>query len=607
MQSCTQNDSTIPTVSIEQRFRLSKELATEAPELTHINAYVFSAGVLINRIENLPITESTITVEAPANAQIYFLAGFSTWPASLTSLEVNKTSIETFLSLRSDLVTEAQAGSATLFFTGYYQGSDGADASVHEILMTRSVARIDLDTTSDPLIKINRIVANNVLLSSLLFRDKTSATNDMATGTAEKLFDTPVSGTHEACMYLFESPSPISLTLYGTYQEKSISVSVTIPLVNRNHIYTVRVNNTGAQINGSISTTPWEQEDVIESKPDLNQRVSIDTERTIVSEGMTIDKETNHILVSEKGGNLALVLAAETALEIVSIEGDHPLLTIDNPTVATAGNKLVTTIPIAVTEQEKGRIPYQVRINLKSPLTQNSYDFITIDVEGNRDQIPTVSFGGLEVMAFNTTGAKLSEQYYLPEGTSILDAYTNHWAECTGRMFQFGRTPGYYPHERTPSQPPPSFTVWDESNGAPCPEGFRMPTSAEMYKIFPQSKSNIPINGSVSIPYILNKKLAELKIIVPDKKISMGEFTNITPRYVRLVCEQDTLFFPMAGYNNAYPISNHIGEWFFMMASNRDAEYTRAYGYAAPIWKNQHNDIQQRMLKNFNFVRCVKK
>lgn len=601
-QSCTQNDLYISTDPIEQKLRLR-----EATEFTHINAYVFLAGVLVNIIEDLPVTESTITIKAPVNAQIYFLAGLSTLPASLTSLDVNRTSIETFLSLRSDLLTEAQAGSATLFFTGYHPGSGNADASVHEIPMTRSIARLNLDTSSDPLIKIDRIVANNVLLSGLLFGNQANAANNIPTGTAEKSFDTPVSGIYEACMYLFESSSPISFTLHGRYNEEPIVVNLTIPLVKRNSIYTIKVSNEGTIFNGAISTAPWEQGDVIESTPDLGQSVSIDMERTIASEGMTIDKEANHILISERGGRLTLSLTAETALEIASIEGGNPLITIDNPTVTTADNKSVITLPIVVTQQERGRLPYRVKINLRSPLTQNPYDVITLDVEGSSNQIPTVSFAGLTLMAFNTTGPDLENQVYILDGSSsILEIYTEHWPDCTGKMFQFGRSPGYYPNQSMTPQPTPSFLNWNEANGAPCPEGFRMPTSAEMRRIFPPSRSGVSMSKPVPISYTIDGKAAQFDIIVPNKLVALGNVRNITPRYVRLVCEQDTLIFPMAGYGWASTTATNIGESFYIMASNRDT-YTKVYGYYSPVWKNEHSDLQQRGVNNFNFIRCVKK
>lgn len=609
MQSCAESDPLKePSEPIEQQFRLSiKSLGIETSELTNVNAYLFSAGTLVSISANLPLIESTAIIHTPLNTQIYFLAGLSTLPTSLNSLKVGETSLTTFLSLCTNSLKEAQAGSATLFYTGYYEGLKNADKTAHEIKMTRSVARLDLDTSSDPFIKINRIIARNVPLSSVLFTGGSAVAGNIVTGTVEKVFDTPALGQIEGFMYLFESSSPLSLILHGTYDEVPIVVNVSVPSVQRNTAYTIEIKNIGSTINGSISIKPWEEGNIVEGKPDLNQSVSIDLSHTVTDAGMTIDDKANHITISENGGDLALALSAGTALEIASVEGLNPLITIGKPVSVPMGDKLITTLPISTAVQEKGRLPYQVKISLKSPLMQNPYDYVIIDVEGNRDQIPTVSFGGLEIMAFNSAGAKLSDQFYLPEGVSISDAYTNHWAECTGRMFQFGRTPGYYPYERVTSQLLPSFTVWEESNGVPCPDGFRMPKSAEMYKMFPQSKSNIPINGSVPIPYLIDNKLAELKIIVPDKKISMGGINNITPRYVRLVCEQDTLFFPMAGYNNNTATSNRIGEWFFMMASNRDMDYTKAYGYAEPIWKNEHNDKQQRMLNNFNFIRCVKK
>lgn len=616
MQSCAESDPLKESSEpIKQQFQLSvKALGMEATELTNINAYLFSAGTLVSILADLPLEESTATLYVPINTQIYFLAGLSTLPSSLNSLEAGKTSLKTFQSLCANSLEEAQAGSATLFYTGHYEGSKDAGQTTHEIKMTRSVARLDLDTSSDPLIKINRIIAHNLPLSSVLFAGGSAVAGNIGTGTVEKVFDTPASGKIEGFMYLFESSSSISLTLHATYGVVPITVNVSISSIQRNTIYTVAVKNIGSTVNGSISIKPWEEGNTVVGKPDLNQNVSIDLSHTVADAGMTIDDKANHITISENGGDLTLALSAGTALEIASVEGLNPLITIGKPVSVPAGDQLITTLPISTAVQERGRLPYQVKISLKSPLMQNPYDYVTIDVEGNRDQIPTVSFGGLEFMAFNSVGAELSDQFYLPEGVSILDAYTNHWAECTGRMFQFGRMPGYYPNETMkrndvkPADLPSILEVWDESNGAPCPDGFRMATGEELHRLFPQSQSDIPIDGTVPILYRRGDKVAKWELIVPDAITAWGK--RVVPRYVRLTCEQETLYFPMAGYVNNGNTAGYIGERFFLMASDRNKDAsstTKAYGYAAPIWKNQHSDSQQRMVNNFNFVRCVKK
>lgn len=611
MHSCAESESLKEsTEPIEQQFRLSiKSFGIETSELTNVNAYLFLEGTLVSISTNLPLVESTATLNAPLNTQIYFLAGLSTLPTSLNSLEIDKTSQSTFLSLCANSLTEAQAGSGTLFYTGYYEGSKSADKTAHEIKMIRSVARLDLDTSSDPLIKINSIIVKNVPLSSVLFTGGSAVANNITLGTVEKKFDTPASGQIEGIMYLFESSSPLSFILHGTYGGEPIKVDVSVPSVQRNTAYTLEIKNIGSTVSGSISIKPWEVGGVVEGKPDLNQNVSIDLSQTVADAGMTIDDKTNHINISENGGSLTLALSAGTALDIASVEGLNPLITIGEPVSVPVGDKLITTIPISTAVQERGRLPYQVKISLKSPLMQNPYDYVIIDVEGNRDQIPTVMFDGLEIMAFNSAGAKLSDQFYLPEGVSILDAYTKYWAECTGRMFQFGRTPGYYPNEKMIRQDvSTTFEVWNEENGAPCPDGFRMATGAELHRLFPQNQSGIPINGTVSIPYHLGDKIAKWELIVPNAITAWNK--KITPRYVRLTCEQDTLYFPMAGYVNNGTSAGFVGERFFVIASDRlkDANSnTKAYGYAEPVWKNEHSDSQQRMLNNFNFVRCIKK
>lgn len=616
--SCTETPSTEPikptdpTESVDHKFKFStNSLGTESTNITNVNAYVFSAGTLVKIIVGLPITESTVTINVPVNTQIYFLAGIGTSPSSMSSLEENKTSVETFLSLCADPMKESEASTATQFLTGYYEGVNNTEKAVHDITMTRSVARLDLDTSSDPLIKINRIIVKNVPLSTLIFENNKTIDTKITTTTAETIFDTPISGKSEGFMYLYESSQSIPMTLYGTYNDVPIVVNITIPSLERNSAYTVKVNNTGTSVNGSITIKPWDQGGVIEGNPDLNTSVSIDMLHTSADNGIAIDNQANHIRISENGGMINLALTAETPLAITSIEGNNPLISVGSPVSETVENKFITRISISASAQEKGSLPYQVKIALKSPLTQNPYDYVTIDVDGNQNQIPTVTFAGYEIMAFNTTGSQLSDQVYIPEGSSVIDMYNKNWTECTGKMFQFGRPLGYYPHENKKPTTIPEFMEWSETNGAPCPAGFRMLTNAELKKIMPPSKDPMAINGTEFIDYYIGSKVAKMEIIVPSVSVSMGNIRNIIPRYVRLTCEGETLIFPMAGYKwtdgNGAGAATLIGSSFFMMGSTRDKDYTTVCGHDSGRFQNGHSNKQPRNLNNYNFVRCVKK
>lgn len=604
-QSCSKTDSNGVSKPSEHKFLLSTKLSQmPAQELTNINAYVFSDGILVKIFQDLLMTESTITIDLTTNTQVYFLAGLSTIPASLNSLQVNKTSKEAFLALTCDPLSEALLTSSTIFYTGYYDGAKSEAKPVYDIEMTRSVSRLDLDASSDPLIKITDITATGVPVSSVIFGSHAQ----VSTTTIEKRFETPVSGKLEGFMHLFESASPIGLTLNGTYNDIPIKVNVEISSVKRNTAYTVKVSNIGGSVTGSITTKEWEQGDVVDGKPDVNTTISIDKAQTTVTAGITIDDKTNHIVVSELGGELTIALSAQSTLQITSVDGANPLITVGEPSQPEAvGDKLITKIPIVISAQQKGRLPYQVRINIKSSLTQNAYDYLTIDVDGNIDQIPTVPFAGYEIMAFNTTGQGLDDQVYLTEGSSVEDMYNNRWEDCSGRMFQFGRLPGYYPYQSMPSKPMPTFMEWNQSNGAPCPDGFRMLTRTELHKIMPPNTAGIPLDGSVGIDYLIDGKVARMDLISPNKTVTMGGVRNITPRYIRLTCEGNMLIIPMAGYKWISSGIQNIGGSFFLMAANRDGGETRVYGYAVNIIQNEHNNVQPRHLDNHNFVRCVKK
>lgn len=264
VHSCSNDSQDTTREPMEHKFQLRTEMS--GIELTNINAYLFSKGTLVGILSDLPIIESVVKVKLDVNTQVYFLAGFDVLPNSLTSLEVNKTSINTFLSLCSNPLEETAFSAATRFFTGHSKGSLNADANRHEITMTYSLAHLNLDTSSDPLIKIDRIVANNIPLSSLLFESQANASteNNGTSGTVVKAFETPISGIHKGVIYLYESSSPIPMTIYGTYKQEPITVTISIASIKRNSNYTVKIRRNGASINGSIDLEPWGDGGIIE-------------------------------------------------------------------------------------------------------------------------------------------------------------------------------------------------------------------------------------------------------------------------------------------------------------------------------------------------------
>lgn len=606
IQSCSKEQSIGAQKSTEHKFQLSTKVAGDASDkLTNITAYAFSGQTLVKIFPNLPLTESTVTLYLPAKAKVYFLAGLSTLPASLNSLEVGKTSEEDFLALSCDAIVKEDAGSeSTMFYTGYYDGAKSTNQSKVDMQMIRSVSRLDIDTSSDPLTKITSVVASGVPLSSSIFGSPANGTTVSVT----KEFQTPISGKHEGIMYIFESKSLVQVTINGTYNDMPIIVNVDMPSVKRNTAYVVKIKNSGGSVSGTVSIKEWEKGETVDGQPDVNTTIAIDKEHSTIDTGITIDETANHIRVSPSGGNLSLALSAQSSLEVSSIDGQNPLINIGTPTAPeVVGGKLITKIPINILAQGKGRLPYQVRINVKSSLTVNPYDYITIDVDGNQDQIPTVQFCGYEIMAFNTTGSNLADQVYLVDGTSVLDMYNNNWGDCTGRMYQFGRLPGSFPYETLNRQPTPPFMVWNEDNGAPCPDGFRMLTSAELHKIMPPNTANFPLNGSKTVDYRVGDQNVRMDFVVPSKTISMGSYRNITPRYMRLTHQDEVLIFPLAGYGWNTKAATNIGERFFVIASNRDSGGIKAYGYSTNDVQNQHSNVQPRHTENNSFVRCIKK
>lgn len=584
--------------------------AADVEKITKVSVYLFNNNVFYRAQRDITTDESGhISLSVLADSKFYFISGIAE-PLSLSILKEGETTLDTFLALTSD----SQAPHTSTQAPGFYSGTfvltpENETEAVHTIKMKRAVARFDLDSLRDPLIKISRIVIENAATSTLLFAGTTSIPH-LPGRAYEQTFDPAFSdGTREDLFRIYENNSvPVKVTVYCTYKDIPVVVRLERPVIERNKIYKITIQNVGAEITGIFEVEPWEEGETVEGWPDATEKITIDKSNSTIPDDVSIADNRNEVKVPNRGTDMTLAFLADTQVMITTTDGltsaadITPLAPISTP----AG--VVSRFHITIHPQGKGRLPYDLILNMKSALQSGIYDQVRISVAASDYQIEEVQLGGVTWMAFNTRSRNLEDQIYVLDGCSVTDMYEKNWLTTIGGIFQWGRIYMYTPWEpgshnkgeQNQNNP------WIADTHVPCPEGYRIPTTAEL-------RALLPNNQAIPGTYTYNGEMitAELRTSAVDFKTP----NNLTGKARYLSLSSTTgkkLFLPLAGNKGDKSTSNNpqLGQGLYLWSNSLGS--TGGWAACVRYWP-ENNPIAnvtpnaQLQAEGYAYVRCVKK
>lgn len=451
---------------------------------------------------------------------------------------------------------------APLFLSGW--SSLEASQMDCEISMTRGVARIDLDAR-DADMEIKSITVDNAPSATYVFT------------TAKGVLDAPTTVyTHEYAVapddvengvfMLFESNKEVNITVHGTVDGVDIDVPASLPSVERNKVYTLRVYDKNASVKAVFSVTDWEDGGLVAGKPDTVNRLFFDMENSVFPEGVVVDYDRNIIDVPSTGVtgmkiafrtdlrvNVDSVYYTGARVEVDSIKEKFVKIGVQKPVNNDTG--VITTVDVDIDGQLKGRPEYEIKIGLRKMNMSISYDNIIIRVPESPYQIQTVEIGGSTWMAFNATTPDLAEQVFPEIGQTVEETYQQNWAYAIGNFFQYGRQKGYSPwtaNDPNGNEDTPRNIPWTDPACMPVPEGYHVATEAEWSALLP-SGVQIPSTYTAGNGETIKVEVVELPETLSDSPSESANKANLLMRYIRFE-SQDThnvLCIPICGMKTA--------------------------------------------------------
>lgn len=580
------------------RFALRVDGVSDSEAFDTVAAYLFDASGALYKTEELrPDSDRTVSLATRSDTEAYFLAGATV--AAETGM-----SRSSFLQLSvGENLTHDH--SAPEFFVGQASFASGVPSAVQ---FRRRTARIDLDTQDDPAIAVTAITLKNAPAATYPFLEHREASDRRLT--YERHFAQPQRGQVSDLFRVYESETPVEVEITGSYNGVPIVIEAAFPTLDGNRVYTLVLRSAGSSIESSFVVAPWEEGDTVVGTPDTEHRILLDRDYSHFPTGVQVDYATNTIAIPASGGTMQLAFRASTQIEISATEGVTEQVHIGTPEVVPVEGGYVTSYPLTIEPQGRGRLGYEVLLHLKYALYKDHYDYVDLRIAASDYQIETVKLAGLEWMAFNARSRELEDQVYPLDGCTVETMYSTNWLACIGGLFQFGRlymyTPwqGYNPSNNLGGQQ--SDVPWRNDTHMPCPEGYRVPSPQELNALLP---SGTTIPGSYQTAA---GERIQASLLTADSPITTPTNVTGTPRYVKLEAQDGRyLIIPLAGSKGDKSTTNNPN-----------------FGQRAVLWTNDNTgmpggwaithsitfanetatvETSRLQMEGFASLRCVKK
>ncbi|MDE5585539.1 MAG: hypothetical protein K2I92_04250, partial [Muribaculaceae bacterium] len=406
-----------------------------------IDLFQFSEGSLVKRLSVDASKNHAIEFPRKRGTRIYALAGYSV--EDIQTLDENAFSTMT-------IPVPKDSYSAPIFFSAVTDPSYFTDDPYIELL--RGVSRLDIDN-KDPDLKIERVSISGAASSSQIFPID-GRTYGKGSANYTHTYENGINGIEESAFILFETSSPITVTVSGRRNGEPVEIVSETPAIVRNTIYTVRIDKEGSKDpkdrtlpvpgadpdetgipTASIRVRDWKEGDMKNASIDLDES-AIDIEKSHIPSGVIVNSTDNTVTVPAYGAlGMKLAFVTSSPLRLGSVLSDTDGVSITQIASEATDDGYISEFCIDVQKQPKGASRYQTTVFFNG----SSSFFLNIEVEPSHYQIPTVHIGGHHWMCFNAVSQDPEEQIYVHKGMTVEKMYNESFVECLGNMFQYGR------------------------------------------------------------------------------------------------------------------------------------------------------------------------
>ena len=475
-------DPSILTIIAPTLTSASGQGESEMPASAQI--YEFVDGCFL-RSHSINPSEESVTISTTSTTKVYCVAGAET--GTLTA----STTLDDFLG--RTLTSPDGAQSAPMFYAGASQLAYG-QAEGMELELKRGVARIDL-VCHDERVKISEVIVADAPAASLIIAADAPLADAPTVSYSRPLGD-DFEGELTQAFTIFESAKPVTVRVKGTFDGDLMNFATTITKVARGKVYTVTISG-GSELKSEVETADWQTGDNVDAALSYGAS-AIRPDLSTIPDGVEVNAAENSVTIPALGtSDLSLAFLSKEPVELASLlgtTGDEITCTPIDPVATDSG--YISRFAIKVKAQPKCAAGYDVTMMLKG----GAHFHVDINVEASPYQIATVRIAGNDWMCFNATSNDPEEQIYLMDDMTVDKMYNEHFTDCVGNYFQYGKPNPFSPWT---SNDPTQFAdearniPWRANGKVPAPKGFHPASLAEWTALIP---NNTTIPSSYMTP-----------------------------------------------------------------------------------------------------------
>lgn len=280
---------------------------TADEEIKSLSAYRFENGILKEVFSTLPVN-GTLTcqlVPEQMRGTVYFLANGEHFTES-TDIRPEATTEADFLSIKGTAEAMMENG---FLMTG--QTVLQADETSVAVGLKRSVARIDLDSPYKH-VTVHSVKINNICTTGNILGGSMNDEKDAESVTLQKNFgEEPFANGRITLFYAPEQSGRGNheVELLVSVNDGWHRVKTTLPALERNKVYTLKVKNNGANIQVETENGTWETGS--NSEGSLTLKGIVDKENSVLPEGVRVNESCDSVFVPSWETAFKLGLLAE--------------------------------------------------------------------------------------------------------------------------------------------------------------------------------------------------------------------------------------------------------------------------------------------------------
>lgn len=209
----------------------------------------------------------------------------------------------------------------------YYTGSvtlDGSGGSSLPVTLTRGLARFDLELRTSAPASVGRVTFSGVMDRAFVFPQSTvSSPQGSVPGERTVSFGTPPAESTSGIAYLYEqSGKDLAVTVSASIGGSAYVRTVALPeQIKRNTVYSIIVSQDASSSGIELEVVEW-GEGSSDLVPDLGTRITVDSGRSTLSEGVEISSDGLVVAMPYTDADCILALDCSEEIECVTAPGD---------------------------------------------------------------------------------------------------------------------------------------------------------------------------------------------------------------------------------------------------------------------------------------------